>query len=201
MPDGGWLNEPHGGDIPLPLLAALSDLLLDEHGDAEVLAAVWEGSGLDPSGSGAIFFSWDDDELTPSQRRLREAALQSETHAAHLASVDPEIRTAMERQQVLGLPGEHQGRGHVLLRARLGVFGDPSWVERAGLGWRSEWPGAGRTPNLLWPAEPHGAPAWMVATDLDLDVTLVGGSGHLIGRVLAHPSFEAERVRPSDPLV
>ncbi|MGM1029033.1 MAG: hypothetical protein ACQEWM_04060 [Actinomycetota bacterium] len=201
MPDGGWIDEPHTGDIPLPLLTAIAELLVDEHGDAEVLAAVWEGSGLDPGGSGAIFFSWDDDELTPSQRKLREAALQSEEHAAHVASVDPEILAAMERQDVLGLPAEQQGRGHVLLRGRLGTFTDPTWAEHAGLGWRSEWPGSGRTPNLLWPADPHGAPAWMVATDLDLDLTLVGGSGHLIGRVLAHPSFEAERVRPADPLV
>lgn len=201
MRGGGWLHEPHQGDIPLPLLTALAALLLDEHGDADVLAAVWEGSGLDPAGSGAIFFSWDDDELTRSQRKLREAALQSEAYAAHVASVDPEILAAMERQEVLGLPREYGGRGHVLLRGRLGTFIDPAWVEHAGLGWREEWPSLGRTPNLLWPAEPHGAPAWMIATDLDLDVTLVGGSGHLIGRVLAHPSFEAERVRPSDPLV
>lgn len=201
LPDGGSIDEPHAGDIPLSLLTALAELLVDEHGDAEVLAAVWEGSGLDPGGSGAIFFSWDDDELTPSQRKLREAELQSEAHAAHLASVDPEIRLAMERQEVLGLPREHQGRGHVLLRGWLGSFSDPVWVERAGLGWRPDCLYPGRTPNLLWPCEPHGAPDWMVATDLDLDVTLVGGSGHLIGRVLAHPSFEAERVRPTDPLV
>ena len=201
MPDGGGITEPHGGDIPLALLTALAELLVDEHGDAEVLAAVWEGSGLDPSGSGAIFFSWDDDELTPSQRKLREAALQSEAHAAHVASVDPEIRAAMERQHVLGLPREQQGRGHVLLGGRLRTFTDPAWVESAGLAWREGWPHSGRTPNLLWPVEPHGAPAWMVATDLDLDVTFVGGSGHLIGRALAHPSFEAERVRPTDPVL
>lgn len=201
MPGGGWINEPHAGDIPIPTLTALTELLLDEHGDMDVLAGVWEGSGLDPGGAGAIFFSWDDDELTPSQRKLRQAALRSEAHAAHVASVDPEIRAAMERQDVLGLPREQQGRGHVLLRGALAAFIDPAWVEHAGLGWRADRPGSGRTPNLLWPAEPHAAPAWMVATDLDLDVTLVGGSGHLIGRVLAHPSFEAERVRPTDPLV
>lgn len=201
MPGGGWLHEPHQGDIPLPLLTALAALLLDEHGDADVLAAVWEGSGLDPGGSGAIFFSWDDDELTPSQRKLREAALQSEAHAAHVASVDPEILAAMERQEVLGLPREHGGRGHVLLRGRLSTFEDPAWERAAGLGWREEWPHPGRTPNLLWPTEPHASPEWMIATDLDLDTTLIGGSPRLIGRVLAHPAFEAELVLPTDSLV
>lgn len=198
LPDGSRIDEPHSGDIPLPLLTALAELLLDEHGDAEVLAAVWEGSGLDASGSAYEFFWSDDEELTPAQRTAREAEMQAEARAAQIASVDPEIASAMRRGHVLGLPREDQGRGHVLLRGRLAALTDPTWVEGAGLGWRGDF---GRTPNLLWPAEPHAAPAWMVATDLDLDVTLVGGSGHLIGRVLAHPSFEADRVRPSDPLL
>ena len=198
MPDGGWITEPHSGDIPLPLLTALAELLVDEHGDAEVLAAVWEGSGLDASGTVYAFLWSDDEALTPSERERREVEAQADARAAQVASVDPEIRTAMEDGHVLGLPREHQGRGHVLLRGQLATFTDPGWVEDAGLGWRGDF---GRTPNLLWPAEPHAAPAWMVATDLDLDVTFVGGSGHLIGRVLAHPSFEADRVRPTDPLV
>lgn len=201
MPDGGWITEPHGGDIPLPLLTALAELLVDEHGDAEVLAAVWEGSGLSSQGTAYMFFWPDDEALTPAERELREVEAQADARAAQFASVDPEIRTAMERGHVLGLPREHQGRGHVLLRGRLRTFTDPSWVETARLAWRAAWPDPGRTPNLLWPAEPHGAPVWMIATDLDLDVTLIGGTGHLIGRVLGHPSFEAERVRPTDPVL
>ncbi|GAA1424086.1 hypothetical protein [Agrococcus citreus] len=200
LPKGGQIHEPHAGDVPLPLLSPLTELLLDEHGDAEVLAAVWEGSGLDPSGSAAFFF-WPDDGLTSAERAQREAEAEAEARVARLASVDPEIRAAMERGDGLGLPRDGQGRDHVLLRGRLSALRDPRWVETAGLGWRQDWPDPGRTPNLLWPAAPHATPAWMVATDLDLDVTLVGGSGHFIGRVLGHPSLEAERVRPGDPLV
>ena len=193
---GGSLIEPHQGDIPLPLLTALAALLLDEHGDAEVLAAVWEGSGLDPSSTGAVFFS-DNGPLSLSEERRAQRAFRDEVRA----SIDPEVSEAIRRGRVLGLPREGQGRGHVLLRGRMATFVDPVWVESAGLAWRAEWPDPGRTPNLLWPAEPLGAPAWMIATDLDLDVTLIGGSARLIGRVLAHPSFEAERVLPTDPLV
>ncbi|MET4098913.1 hypothetical protein ABIB37_001150 [Agrococcus sp. UYP10] len=197
---GGWLNEPHQGDIPLSLLTEVAALLLDEHGDADVLAAVWEGSGLDTTSTGV--FAWSpDDGMTAAQRKLRLAELQSAAYAAQLASVDPDVRLAMERQEVLGLPREHGGRGHVLLHGRLSAFTDPAWERAAGLGWREDWPHPGRTPNLLWPTEPHASPAWMVATDLDLDTTLIGGSARLIGRVLAHPSFEAERVLPTDPLV
>lgn len=198
MPDGGWVNEPHLGDIPLPLLTALAELLVDEHGDAEVLAAVWEGSGLSAQGTAYIFFWPDDDALSPAAREQREAEAQAEARAAQIASVDPEIGSAMERGRVLGLPREDQGRGHVLLRGRLAALTDPNWVRDAGLGWCGD---SGRTPNVLWPAEPHAEPAWMIATDLDLDVTLIGGSARLIGRVLAHPSFEAERVLPGDSVI
>ncbi|ROR65425.1 hypothetical protein [Agrococcus jenensis] len=201
MPDGGWLNEPHQGDIPLPLLTALAQLLLDEHGEADVLAAVWEGSGLDMS-SVSVFAAADDSMsgLLADWRARRDA---EDAHIAELrASIDPDVVDAMRHGHVLGLPREHQGRGHVLLRGRLVSLTDPTWVEAAGLGWRpGGWEGDGRTPNLLWPAEPDASPAWMVATDLDLDTTLIGGSARLIGRVLAHPSFEAERVLPTDPLV
>lgn len=199
LPDGSSIDEPHQGDIPLALLTALAELLLEEHGDAEVLAAVWEGSGLDERGTG-WYMAWSGDE-SPLARLLAERKLQREQQAAHRASVDPAVTEAMRRQHVLGLPGEGQGRGHVLLRGWLATFADPAWEQRAGLGWRADWPFQGRTPNAIWPTEPHAAPAWFVATDLDLDVTLVGGSAHLIGRLLAHPALEAERVRPTDPLV
>ncbi|MFA4842164.1 MAG: hypothetical protein WC580_10710, partial [Agrococcus sp.] len=201
MPDGGWIDEPHQGDIPLPLLTALAELLVDEHGDAEVLAAVWEGSGLDPRGTAYAFLWPDDDALAPAERRVREVEMQAEARAAERASVDPEVTEAMRRGHAIGLPRDGQGREHVLLRARLGAMLDATWVEHAGLGCMRDWPHSARTPNLLWPAEPHGAPAWMVATDLDLDVTLVAGSAGLIARVLGHPSFEAERVSSTDPLV
>ncbi|WP_072314598.1 hypothetical protein [Agrococcus sp. Marseille-P2731] len=201
LPDGSRIQEPTDGDIPLPLLGTLTELLLDEHGDAEVLTAFWGGHGLDSAGS-VIALAWPEGDK-PSRREAKRAtrAAQAAHDAAFAAAVDPEVARALREQHELGLPAEGQGRGHVLLRGRLSTFADPAWVERAGLGWRAEWPHSGRTPNALWPVEPHGAPAWFIATDLDLDITLVGGSAHLIGRILGHPSIEAERTRPDDPLV
>ncbi|ERG65229.1 MULTISPECIES: hypothetical protein [Agrococcus] len=194
LPDGRSITEPHLGDIPVGTLAHLAALLVDEHGDAEVLAAVWEGSGLDQSGIGWMFFPGPGEPPLTAQQ---ERALEAEHRAAFEASIDPEVRAAMAERALLQLPG----RDHVLLRGRLEAFADPAWERAAGLGWRPGVGGEGRTPNALWPAEPPGAPAWFVATDVDLDVTLVGGSAHLIGRVLGHPALEAERIRPTDPLV
>lgn len=195
LPDGRRIIEPQLGDIPVATLADLARLLLAERGDAEVLAAVWEGSGLDAGGVGFMFWAGpgapplsDDDH-----RRL-----ERERRAELEASIDPEVRAAMTDRALLAMH-EGTGRDHVLLRGRLESFADPSWEREAGLGWQPG--GRGRTPNALWTAEPQGAPAWFVATDIDLDVTLVGGSAHLIGRVLGHPALEAERIRGTDPLL
>lgn len=206
LPDGRRVFGAHGLDIPVSLLATLTELLLETHADAEVLAAVWEGSGLDPRGS-SVFMAFP--EGTSWWERRRETRrLQAQHRAEQIAAVDAEVLAAMRAQHVLGLPREGQGRGHVLLRARLAAFADPAWVETAGLGWRADRPFEGRTPNAIWPVEPvegssavAAEPAWFVATDLDLDVTLIGGSTDLIGRVLGHPAIEAERIRPTDPLL
>lgn len=199
--DGRRVLAPHVGDIPVGLLAELATVLRDEHGDAEVLAGVWEGNGLDPTGS-SWFMAWSDDEpATEAERQEMHRTAQRRHRQAQLEAVDPEVAAALRGQQVLGLPREQQSRGHVLLRTRLSTFTDPRWERAAGLGWREDWPFQGRTPNAIWPTEPAGAPAWFVATDMDLDITHVGGSAHLIGRLLAHPAIEAERVRATDPLV
>jgi hypothetical protein len=195
LPDGRSIGEPRTGDIPVSTLAALAALLLDEHGDAEVLTAVWEGSGLDVSGVGFMFFSGPGEPPLSGRARRR---LERERRAELQAAIDPEVRAAMADRALLPLP-EGTGRDHVLLRGRLATFADPDWERAAGLDWQPG--GDGRTPNALWPAEPHGAPAWFIATDIDLDVTHVGGSAHLIGRVLGHPALEAERIRPTDPLL
>lgn len=195
---GGGCLHPHVGDIPLTMLGQVVDLLLAEHGDAEVLAAVWEGSGLDVSSSSAVFF-WDDD-LPPAENERMARQLNEQEQRESAQAIDPMVRRAMAQGAVLGLPGEGGGRGHVLLRGRLRSLADPAWVETARLGWRPTGRGFVRTPNALWPAQPPAAPAWFVATELDSDVTLVGGTTSLIGRILADGRFEAERVTPSTSL-
>ena len=54
----------------------------------------------------------------------------------------------------------------------------------------------GQTPNLLWPADR----TWCVATEIDLDSTVVGGPRPLVDAVLAHPDLEAFEVHEDDSL-
>ena len=58
------------------------------------------------------------------------------------------------------------------------------------------WPPWRRSPNLFWPAD-H---AWCVATELDFDSTLVGGSVELVAAILEAPALDAWAVRPDDSL-
>jgi hypothetical protein len=51
-------------------------------------------------------------------------------------------------------------------------------------------------PNLIWPADE----SWFVASEVDFDSTLVGGSVMLIEAIVESPELEAWQVGPSNSL-
>jgi hypothetical protein len=53
-----------------------------------------------------------------------------------------------------------------------------------------------QSPNLFWPDDR----AWLVASEIDLDSTFVGGSASLIGELLGDPRFEALPADLADPV-
>lgn len=53
-----------------------------------------------------------------------------------------------------------------------------------------------QTPNLWWPRDR----SWLVATDIDLDVTYVAGEQALIGELRVSAELRAVDVTPNDPL-
>ena len=67
----------------------------------------------------------------------------------------------------------------------------PSGDELAEL--RKPWRGS---PHLIWPAD-H---SWLVATEVDFDSTLVGGSSELVEAIAASPKLEAWEVEPTTSL-
>lgn len=80
---------------------------------------------------------------------------------------------------------ESKGAGFAVLRS-----GPPGSPTPAPIRW---WHHA---PNLIWPAD-H---SWYVASEYDLDSTLVGGSRDLIDAILAAPDLETWEVKRSDSL-
>jgi hypothetical protein len=79
----------------------------------------------------------------------------------------------------------HPHRDYILFSGPLQAAGR--------LGVPSPWT---QSPNLFWPADR----AWCVASEIDFDSTLVGGSRKLIDGVLAAPELEAWAVGPEDSL-
>lgn len=84
----------------------------------------------------------------------------------------------------LALPG----RDYILYRGPLSAytgFGCDDWGT-----WDPQ------SPNLLWPEDR----SWFVATDVDLDSTIVAGTTQLIGRILDRVEIEAWEVATGDSL-
>lgn len=53
-----------------------------------------------------------------------------------------------------------------------------------------------QSPNICWPQD-H---AWCLASEIDFDSTLVGGSTELVNSILNDPTFEAWPVQPDDSI-
>ena len=97
--------------------------------------------------------------------------------AGHISAVDQLIRDWAPPTQSGGI---------FAARLRDEAFPDPSRLD-----WKRR-----EAPNLIWPADR----AWLVASDVDLDSTLVGGSAHLIKAIVESSELEAWEVEPSDSL-
>ncbi len=87
--------------------------------------------------------------------------------------------SADKLQPLLQLPAE---RDHIVLAGPLSAVGQISY------NWLA--------PNLIWPAD-H---SWLVASEVDFDSTLVGGTTGLIEAIVESPDLEAWQVQPTDSL-
>lgn len=85
-------------------------------------------------------------------------------------------------------------RQYVLLATSTEELANPAWPWDAEIGWGDGF--SGFMPQLIWPADR----AWAIASEIDFDSTLVGGSFEFINQVLKIPAVEAERVEPTTDL-
>jgi hypothetical protein len=90
----------------------------------------------------------------------------------------------------LGAPRLHlPHRDYLVLTGPLSCAPRLAWLHQPG--WSSP-----QSPNLFWPADR----AWCVASEIDFDSTLVGGSQALIGGILKTPELDAWPMEPDDSL-
>jgi hypothetical protein len=74
-------------------------------------------------------------------------------------------------------------QGPVAAATELGRWPTPDWF-------------IPQSPNLFWPQDR----AWFVASEIDFDSTLVGGSAELVAALLGDQLLEASEVGPADSL-
>jgi hypothetical protein len=96
---------------------------------------------------------------------------------------------AVSAEVLAGPRLRHPHRGYLLFRGDLTAALDmgnrpfPDWF-------------VPQSPNILWPEDR----SWCVATEIDFDSTLVGGSAALVAAILADPDLETWPVDPDDNL-
>jgi hypothetical protein len=92
--------------------------------------------------------------------------------------------------EVLGGPRlSHPGRDYLLFHGPLQAAQNIG--RHVAMDWRLP-----QSPSLLWPADR----SWLLATEIDFDSTLVGGSAELVTELLHATSLEAWPVRVDDDL-
>jgi hypothetical protein len=168
-----WPGEdPECGNLARHSLEVLCGLLEKHTTDAEhCFFAVWAGWGW-VQGSGLIARI----ELVSGGSRTGPAECGPTAFSADVLS-----------RPRLVLP--NSARDYVLLTGSLSAalqLDDPGALDGF----------SPKSPNLSWPADR----AWCVATEIDFDSTLVGGSSDLIQTVLDAPGLDAWRVSPEDSL-
>lgn len=117
--------------------------------------------------------------------------------------------SADELQPLLALP---DGRDHIILAGPLSAVNQIAYdwskstsIEMTSISGKAEKPLLTpdqsedlrrEAPNLTWPADK----SWFVASEVDFDSTLVGGTDELIEAIVESSNLEAWRVEPSNSL-
>ncbi len=180
---GGLGNETLG-----TLLEILSNFTIAHE---ECFFAVWEGYGWMHPGSIATlkplrypklhrFFR--PIALRISFRRIRRR-MRTQVHSLdHLESHT--LPKGIMNSERFSLPN----REYLLMRGPLS--------EARKIGWVFSESFQSQSPNLLWPRDR----GWILATEIDFDVTLIGGSESLVAAVLNTGSLTAERFKVTDTI-
>ncbi|MTE24220.1 hypothetical protein [Microbacterium sp. ZXX196] len=187
----GWRYEaPEEGVLdPAALAAAARHLVAHTGTPGSGYAAIWEGWGgllgfVGTHASRILAASAGDD--AHHGEFLRESYRDAFNNVFRKGVWQPGVLSdEISRGPRLELPG----RGHVLFRAAPAEWADPAWADN--VPWAE--PLHVHSPSLVWPDDR----AWVLASEIDLDSTIVAGSEELIAALVADPGLEAHRI-PED---
>lgn len=155
-------GPPRTGVLPLDELAALAGVLARHTSTpGDCLAAFWEGFGVLTGGTSVRFVSVRGDPEPPSW-------------------IDDTRPTGWEHPEIAAAGGiELPGRDCLLFSLDVRALADRRWARESGFA-----DAAGltvQTPTALWPEDL----AWYLASEIDFDSTVIGGSRALVDAVTA----------------
>ncbi|MBG6237827.1 hypothetical protein IWX78_000782 [Mycetocola sp. CAN_C7] len=205
-PDGWRYGSPPEGRIDAASLAAASAVLARHTTTPDAgVAAIWEGWGGLVSSAGVAYLTFEavdepdrgiiaslSDRIVARARRWSIRTRSRFLPRFRLFPREPEPGTGVlsaeaARGPRFDLHGD-TGRHYVLFEAGANDFADAAWPESAPWVDQARW---AQSPSILWP-EDH---AWVLATEIDFDSTLVAGSTELIRELMQTPGLEVLPIR------
>lgn len=180
---GGLGNESLG-----TLVGILSKFTITPE---ECFFALWEGYGWMHPGSIATYTPLRHPKLYRffrpisiriSTRRFRRRIRTQGQSLDHLESHT--LPVGIMKSERFKLPN----REYLLMRGPLS--------EAKRIGWTFSDSFQSQSPNLLWPLDR----GWILATEIDFNVTLIGGSESLVATILNSGSLTAERFKVADTI-
>ncbi|MFC4428118.1 hypothetical protein [Citricoccus alkalitolerans] len=177
-------GPPEQGHLPSPAMATLAEVLLEHTETPQYLVlGLWPGRGWMDGGSS----------------RFGPGVLEATGGKTSSVQMPPAFgpRTTRVIRRGSGLLDVGGGFREYLLVADDGTrLRHPVW-ERSAHPLVAEGEATEeQSPNLAWPRDR----AWALASEIDVDTTLVAGSTGLIRAICTHPGLEAAVVRPETDL-
>ncbi|MET1017998.1 MAG: hypothetical protein ABWX76_14335 [Leifsonia flava] len=213
--DGWSYDSPSEGSLDAVSLSAASEVLARHTTTPDAgVAAIWLGWGGLESSAGVAYLTFepmegwaggDNDASGPPlpsrslRDRLATAARRGLARARYRIRAlrrpdfnEPEPGTGLLSREVASGPhfdlhGD-TGRHYVLFEAGANSFADPAWPDRAPWIDERRW---SQSPSIIWPDD-H---AWVLATEIDFDSTLVAGTTKLIRELVQTPGLEVLPIR------
>jgi len=188
-PSGLTYERPEVGTIPnLPVVVRV---LADHTSTSTAVAAIWEGWGGLVSSGGRFAMAW---LAVPGGRFDAVCARVAST----VRNVFQRVRSRFAYREAQPGTGvlpvdvatgpklELPGRAYFLARVDLADLCADDWGQRAIWADRPDV----RSPSILWPDD-H---AWCLATEIDFDSTLIGGSCAMAAALIAAPGIEVMEI-------
>ncbi|XKH53788.1 hypothetical protein LG284_01740 [Citricoccus nitrophenolicus] len=177
-------GPPEQGHLPSPAMATLAEVLL-EHTETpqHLVLGLWPGRGWMDGGS--VMFG--------------PGVLEATGGKASSVQMPPAFgpRTTRIIRRGSGLLDVGDGFREYLLLSDDGTrLRHPVWARAAHPLLPEAEATEEQSPNLAWPRDR----AWALASEIDVDSTLVAGSTELIRAICTHPGLEAAVVRPETDL-